>query len=142
MNPMKNLLTIALFLSCTFAFAQAEKEVEAKVNALRLALIDPTVANLGAISSVDLSYGHSSGKIENQAQFIEALVSGSSDFASVSFEDQTIQVENNVAIVRHNLVADVLDGGKANSIKIGVMLVWHKEKGDWKLLARQAYKLP
>ena len=139
---MKNLLTIALFMSVTFAFAQAEKEVEARVNELRLALIDPTVAKLGEISSMDLTYGHSSGKMENQAQFIEALVSGTSDFASASFENQTIQVKNNVAIVRHNLVADVLDGGKANSIKIGVMLVWQKEKGSWKLLARQAYKLP
>lgn len=142
MSPMKNLLTIALFMSVTFAFAQAEKEVEARVNELRLALIDPTVAKLGEISSMDLSYGHSSGKMENQAQFIEALVSGTSDFASASFENQTIQVKNNLAIVRHNLVADVLDGGKANSIKIGVMLVWQKEKGSWKLLARQAYKLP
>ena len=142
MSPMKNLLTIALFMSVTFAFAQAEKEVEARVNELRLALIDPTVAKLGEISSMDLTYGHSSGKMENQAQFIEALVSGTSDFASASFENQTIQVKNNVAIVRHNLVADVLDGGKANSIKIGVMLVWQKEKGSWKLLARQAYKLP
>ena len=142
MSPMKNLLTIALFMSVIFAFAQAEKEVEARVNELRLALIDPTVAKLGEISSMDLSYGHSSGKMENQAQFIEALVSGTSDFASASFENQTIQVKNNLAIVRHNLVADVLDGGKANSIKIGVMLVWQKEKGSWKLLARQAYKLP
>lgn len=142
MSPMKNLLTIALFMSATFAFAQAEKEVETRVNELRLALIDPTVANLGEISSMDLTYGHSSGKMENQAQFIEALVSGSSDFVSASFENQTIQVKNNVAIVRHNLVADVLDGGKANSIKIGVLLVWQKEKGSWKLLARQAYKLP
>ena len=142
MNHMKKFLTIALFLTATFAFAQAEKDVEAKVNELRLALIDPTVENLREISSIDLSYGHSSGKLENQAQFIEALVSGSSDFKAISFEDQSIQLQKNVAIVRHNLVADVMDGGKANSIKIGVMLVWHKEKTGWKLLARQAYKLP
>lgn len=139
---MKTLLAIALFLCSTFAFAQAEKEVENQVEKLRLALIDPTVANLSEISSIHLSYGHSSGKLENQAQFIEALVSGASDFATVEFEDQTLQVDKNIAIVRHNLVADVLDGGTANSIKIGVILVWQKEKGQWKLLARQAYKLP
>lgn len=139
---MKTLLTFALFLSVTFAFAQADKDVATQVEKLRLALIDPTVSNLSELSSTHLSYGHSSGKLENQAQFIEALVSGASDFAKVSFEDQTIQVEKNVAIVRHNLAADVLDGGKSNSIKIGVILVWQKEKGQWKLLARQAYKLP
>lgn len=139
---MKTILTLALFLSVTFAFAQVDKEVASQVEKLRLALIDPTIANLSEISSVKLSYGHSSGKLENQAQFIEALVSGASDFATVSFEDQTIQVEKDVAIVRHNLAADVLDGGKSNAIKIGIMMVWHKEKGKWKLLARQAYKLP
>ncbi|WP_425639886.1 nuclear transport factor 2 family protein [Algoriphagus yeomjeoni] len=138
---MKTLLTIALLLSVTFAFAQAEKDVASRVEKLRLALIDPTVANLSELSSIHLSYGHSSGKLENQAQFIEALVSGASDFAKVSFEDQTIQVEKDIAIVRHNLAADVLDGGTSNSIKIGVILVWQKEKGQWKLLARQAYKL-
>lgn len=139
---MKTILTLSLFFSITFAFAQAEKEVASQVEKLRLALIDPTVANLSELSSIHLSYGHSSGKLENQAQFIEALVSGASDFATVDFQDQTIQIEKDLAIVRHNLAADVLDGGKSNSIKIGVILVWQKEKGQWKLLARQAYKLP
>lgn len=139
---MKTILTFALFLCATFVFAQSEKDVASQVEKLRLALIDPTVANLSELSSVHLSYGHSSGKLENQAQFIEALVSGASDFAKVDFQDQTIQIEKGVAIVRHNLAADVLDGGTSNSIKIGVILVWEKEKGKWKLLARQAYKLP
>ncbi|WPR73466.1 nuclear transport factor 2 family protein [Algoriphagus sp. NG3] len=139
---MKTIFALVLFISFTSAFAQAEKEVASQVEKLRLALIDPTVANLSELSSIHLSYGHSNGKLENQAQFIEALVSGASDFATVEFQDQTIQLEKNLAIVRHNLAADVLDGGIANSIKIGVILVWHKEKGNWKLIARQAYKLP
>ncbi|MEB2784347.1 nuclear transport factor 2 family protein [Algoriphagus persicinus] len=139
---MKTILTLAFFLCATFAFAQAEKDVASQVEKLRLALIDPTIINLSQLSSIDLSYGHSNGKLENQAQFIEALVSGASDFATVSFDNQTIRVYKKVAIVRHILAADVLDGGTSNAIKIGVMLVWQKEKGQWKLLARQAYKLP
>ncbi len=139
---MKTSLTLLLFLCCAFAFAQADKDVASQVEKLRLALIDPTIANLSEVSSINLGYGHSSGKLENQAQFIEALVTGASDFATVTFENQTIKVEKDVAIVRHTLAADVLDGGKSNAIKIGVILVWQKEKGQWKLLARQAYKLP
>jgi hypothetical protein len=138
---MKFILILGLLLYSTFSFAQADKEVASQVEKLRLALIDPTIAKLSELSSIHLSYGHSSGKLENQAQFIEALVSGASDFAKVAFEDQTIQIQKDVAIVRHNLAADVLDGGIANSIKIGVLLIWQKEKGQWKLIARQAYKL-
>jgi hypothetical protein len=79
------------------------------------------------LSSAKLSYWHSSGKLENQAQFIEALVSGASDFSKVAFENQIIQAKKDIAIVRHNLAADVLDVGNSNSIKIGVILVWQKE---------------
>lgn len=139
---MKILFTLSFFLCYSLIFAQTEKEIAAKVEALRLALIDPTEANLKELSSENLTYGHSSGKLENQSQFIEALVSGVSDYASITFKDQTIQMAKDVAIVRHKLAADVSDGGVSNSIEIGVMLVWHKEKGQWKLLARQAYKLP
>jgi len=139
---MKTILTLAFALCCTICFAQDEKEVASQVEKLRLALIDPTAEVLKNLSSEKLSYGHSSGKLEDQAQFIEALVSGTSDFATVEFQDQSIQLAKDVAIVRHNLAANVMDGGNSNSIKIGVMLVWHKEKGQWKMLARQAYKLP
>jgi hypothetical protein len=45
----------------------------------------------------------------------------------VAFENQIIQAKKDIAIVRHNLAADVLDVGNSNSIKIGVILVWQKE---------------
>ncbi|MBN3582952.1 nuclear transport factor 2 family protein [Algoriphagus aestuarii] len=139
---MKTVLTLAI-LFCSFCTnAQSEKDLEGQVEKLRLALIDPTEVALKELSLASLTYGHSNGLLENQDQFIEALVSGKSDFASITFEDQVILVEKNTGIVRHNLVADVVEGGKVNPIKIGVMLVWQKEKGSWKLLARQAYKLP
>jgi hypothetical protein len=51
------------------------------------------------------------------------------------------QAEKEVAIVRHNLAADVLDNGKTNAFKTDVTLFWQKEKSQWKLIARQAYKL-
>jgi hypothetical protein len=31
--------------------------------------------------------------------------------------------------------------GKTNPVKIGVLMVWHKQDGNWKLLARQAVRL-
>ena len=32
--------------------------------------------------------------------------------------------------------------GKTTNIDIGILEVWQKQGGDWKLLARQGYKLP
>jgi ketosteroid isomerase-like protein len=31
--------------------------------------------------------------------------------------------------------------GKINHTKIGILAVWQKQDGGWKLLARQGYKL-
>jgi hypothetical protein len=32
--------------------------------------------------------------------------------------------------------------GKATTTKIGVLQVWQKQDGGWKLLARQGFRLP
>lgn len=89
-----------------------------------------------------MSYGHSSGVIQNQEVFIEKLLNGESDFVTIEFQNQSIQISDDVAIVRHNLAAHTKDSGVEKDIKIGIMLVWQKQKGKWLLIARQAYKLP
>lgn len=123
----------------------ADSEVDAvdkKVAALRLAMIDADGKALKALSSPMLSYGHSGGHIENQAEFIEKIASGKSDFVTMDLSEQTISISGDTALVRHILNADIKDGGVANTIKLGVLLVWQKQQGEWKLLARQAFKFP
>jgi hypothetical protein len=89
----------------------------------------------------ELSYGHSSGVVQNQAEFIEALTSGKSDFVSIELTGQTISIVNNTAVVRHYLSAVTNDGGKPGQTKLSILLVWQKQRGDWRLLARQAVKV-
>ncbi len=40
------------------------------------------------------------------------------------------------------VVSDVETEGKVTPVKVGVMQVWQKEAGGWKLYARQAFRLP
>lgn len=119
-----------------------EIEVATRVESLRQALIDADASKLAALTSKDLSYGHSSGVVQNQTVFIEKLVSGESNFITIEFQNQTIEVIGDVAIVRHNLAAHTKDSGIDKDIKIGIMLVWQKQKNNWLLVARQAFKLP
>lgn len=116
--------------------------VEKKVEQLRVAMIDADAKALKQLSSPLLSYGHSGGHIEDQSAFIEKIASGKSDFVTMELADQTISISGDVALVRHNLNADIKDGGVPNTIHLGVLLVWQKQAGDWKLLARQAFKYP
>ena len=122
--------------------SKEEMAVADRVESLRQALIDGDANKLTELTSKDLSYGHSSGMVQNQSVFIEKLVNGESDFVAIEFQDQTIEVVDNVAIVRHNLAAHTKDSGIDKDIKIGIMLVWQKQKNKWMLIARQAYKLP
>lgn len=119
-----------------------ETEVAARVESLRQALIDADANKLKELTSGDLSYGHSSGVVQNQSIFIEKLINGESDFVSIEFQNQTIEIIGDVTIVRHNLAAHTKDSGMDKDIKIGNMLVWQKQKSKWVLIARQAFKLP
>ncbi|GAB3904590.1 nuclear transport factor 2 family protein [Mucilaginibacter boryungensis] len=131
-----------LFTVSAFAQTKDEKDVAAAVEFMRKAMVDGDRANLTKLAADDLSYGHSSGKIQDKKEFVEAIASGASDFVTIDLTDQTIKVAGNTAIVRHKLSAQTNDGGKPGSTVLGIMLVFQKQKGAWKLLARQAYKLP
>ena len=54
--------------------------------------------------------------------------------------DQTTQIVGDTAIVRHTFTGETERDGKTNPVTIGVLMVWHQQNGDWKLLARQAVR--
>ncbi|GAB3826719.1 nuclear transport factor 2 family protein [Pontibacter rugosus] len=132
------LLTLAVAAK---AQSKAETEVAAAVEKLKTAMVDGNKQALESIAATELSYGHSSGNIEDKTAFVSSLTSGKSDFVTIDLTDQTIKVAGNTAIVRHKLSAETNDSGKPGNVKLGVMLVWQKQQGQWKLLARQAYKI-
>lgn len=146
-STLKSLIittSISALLSHPAAFAKDTdlQTVTKKVTALTNAMINADGKALTELSSPSLSYGHSGGHVENQAEFVEKIVSGKSDFVNIDLAEQTVTVSGDTALVRHILNADIKDGGVPNSIKLGVLLVWQKQQGDWKLLARQAFKFP
>lgn len=119
-----------------------EKEISVAVEVLRLAMIDGEKATLEKTTSDYLSYGHSNGRVENKSEFIENIASGKSDFITMNLSEQVITITNEkVALVRHMLDADILDGGNPNTIKLKVLLVFQKDKAGWILIARQAVKV-
>jgi len=140
--------SVAMFAGCANIApaggggASAQPAVAAAAERLRIAMVDPTAAALGALVSDDLSYGHSGGKVDTKASFISDLLDGKSDFVSITITDQTIKVvDGNTAIVRHTLAADTIDSGKPGKVALKILGVWQKQGGDWKLLARQAVRI-
>ena len=103
-------------------------------------MVSAEKATLDKFTAEELSYGHSSGKIETKREFVDNIVNGISDFTSIELSNQTISVTGKTAIVRHLLTATTNDNGKTGNVKINILLVWQKQKGGWKLLARQAVR--
>jgi ketosteroid isomerase-like protein len=105
-------------------------------------MVDPDKDVLDKLTAEDLSYGHSSGLIQTKEEFIDALTSGKSDFVNIDLTQQTVKIVGNNAIVRHIFSAVTNDGGRAGTTKLSVLMVWQEQNGKWKLLARQATKVP
>ncbi|HMC84601.1 MAG TPA: nuclear transport factor 2 family protein [Chitinophagaceae bacterium] len=141
---MKQLLCLLLVVTTgnmLFAQSKDENDVATVVESFRKVMIDPDKAILEKLTAAELSYGHSNGKVQSQAEFVDALVSGTSDFVTIDLSEQTIKVTGNVAVVRHVLNGTNNDGGKPGVVKIAVLMVWVKQSKEWKLLARQAVKI-
>lgn len=141
---MKKIIVLLFVLVGCFQFANAQDKkiaaVQNSINRLTDAMISGDRAALNESVSDSLSYGHSGGHVEGKEEFVEKLASGKSDFVSINLSEQSISINGNTAIVRHNLDAQTNDGGKPATVKLKVLLVFTKEHGDWKLLARQAVK--
>lgn len=132
-------LCACFLLGGSMAQADDVSDVETAAERLRVVMVDPDKAQLEALTASELSYGHSSGKVDTQESLIGNLMSGSSDFLSLNVAEQSVKVLGDVAVLRHTLTGDTHGKGKPPaSINLKVLQVWRKQGSDWKLLARQA----
>jgi len=119
-----------------------EALVAQAIERFRVAMIHPDSAVLADLACEDLQYVHSSGTVRNKKGFIDEFMLRQTDVTRVTISNQTIKISGTNAIVRHRLVADSRKAGYPPVIDIIILMVWRKEDGKWKMLARQAAKIP
>jgi hypothetical protein len=136
-------LSVPSLLLSSPALAEAgdEAAVKQNVEVLREALLKADKAQLERLSAEQLSYGHSDGRVQNRTEFIDGVMTRKATVKSLSFPDLKIAVAGDAAIARHIYESESETDGKPNNVKIGILSVWQKQGGSWKLLARQGYKL-
>jgi Domain of unknown function (DUF4440) len=134
----------ALAVATIGSRVQAESADEAAVRqalaALTAAMLSADKAKLDVLVADQLSYGHSSGTIQNKTEFVDVIASKKTVYKSIDLTDIKVNVVGNDAIVRHTWDSVSESGGKSSAAHIGVLQVWVKQDGTWKLLARQAFK--
>lgn len=125
----------------TLAQSADEAAVAKAVEAFRDAMLKKDKAAFEKLCAEEMSYGHSAGRMETKAQFIADATGARSQWKSITLSDASVKIVGANAIARHKLVGETLSEGKTNAINIGILMVWAKQGADWKLLARQAYRL-
>ena len=128
-------------VSTLVAQSGEEAAVNQAVEALRKAMVDADKAQLEKLVADQLSYGHSAGVIEDKAKFVSVVAGKKTIYKSITLSDATTSVAGNNAIARHIFSAETESDGKPGTARVGVLQVWQKQDGAWKLLARQAFRI-
>jgi hypothetical protein len=142
---MKKILFLSLLvLVVSNLVAQStEEKVLQRVKELNTAIFSAkdSVALEGLLAD-KLTYGHSTGKIEDRPTMISGAVHSNQTYSDFVMDSASVFFQgNNTAIVRHVLRAISTADGKQTPLHLNVLQVWVKQDKQWKLTARQAVKL-
>jgi ketosteroid isomerase-like protein len=122
----------------------AEKAtVEQAAQHLSKAMLDADRAQLDALIAPELVYAHSDGHVENKTQFVDVIATKKTIYTSITLSNIKTVVAGDTAIVRLVFDCSYQEEGKPpGTAHLGVMEIWQKQSGSWKLLGRQGYHEP
>ena len=140
---MKYVLIIGFILLSHWSFSQNKRELEEVVEKMRVAMLAEDAETLRALTSEDLNYGHSNGTIETQREFLQVFETKSQDYLVWDIKNLEVDFHaGSLAMVRYDVHAEISTQGNINRLDLGLLMIWIKEAGAWKLLARQAFRYP
>jgi hypothetical protein len=100
-------------------------------------------AGLEKVFHPDLTYGHSSGVIENKAQAIEHVVNGGGTYTAINLSDTKVVVHGTTAVVTGKAeYHEITKEKKETTANLVVLSAWMKGPKGWQMIARQATKPP
>ena len=138
-------LVLSILCNSTSLIAQNDEveiaKIEHTVTSLYTAMVEKNRNVLEGLTMAKLSYGHSSGTIENKSEYVDGVLNGAFQFSSIAPENQTISIVEEIGIVRHIFNVEDTNNGTPAKVNIGCLLIFKKKNNNWKLLARQAFKL-
>jgi ketosteroid isomerase-like protein len=143
-------MTLALGLALIFAapagaapseHGKNEKEVLARLDVWKEAMMKKDKAAFEKVLHPDLTYGHASGLIETRDQAIQHVVGSKASYTAINFNDTKVRVQGNTAMVTGKVDYQEHGAtGKDTTINLVVLSVWVKGAPGWQMIARQATK--
>jgi hypothetical protein len=141
---MRQLIIVfaTLFVTSVACAQSNEAKIWERVEALHKAIFQDkdSVALMDLVGS-KVTYGHSNGNVEDKAAMVRNAVANQTTYKSPVTERENITFLNKTAIVRANLRGTSVEKGVEAPLNLGILQVWTKENGKWRIQARQAVKI-
>jgi hypothetical protein len=140
---MKRCLVLSLILLSRAAFAGPvnsadEKAVVTAEKQYADAMVKADAGALRRLLADDLSYTHSNALIETKDDVLKAITSGKTKYKSIDFKTSNIRQYGDTIITNHQMVFAQPD----RTTNVYVSMVWVRQPDGWKLVQRQATRLP
>ena len=135
-------MKIVLACLVMLAASAADDDLRAAEKSWGAALVARDAAALEKIYTAELIYAHSTGKVENKAQYLERLKGGKQRYESVTHESMQV-VQYGDSAVTHS-IARMTGRNDSGPFDDHLMIIhlWVKQGGEWHLAAHQTTKIP
>ena len=135
-----NLVLVFVFFVTAACAQRDEKELTQKTHLLSATVFGTRDSlTLKKLLANTVSYGHSHGKLQTRSELIKAISSSQSRYTDTLVSNLKIFIEDKTAIVRYLFNAkEIKKDGSVTDLNLSIMLVWIKDKKEWRLMGRQA----
>ena len=106
------------------------------------AMVGGDIATLKAILADELTYFHSSARVDTKQSLIEGMESGATTFDSIVPSDVEARVYGSAGVVTGTARFNVSTQGGKLDFGVRFTDVWVQSGDDWKMVAWQSTKLP
>jgi len=122
--------------------ADAETELAGIEKQRFAAMLAADVAALDRLLSPDLTYTHSSARVETKQEYIEAIKTGASKYKVIEPEDIRVRVYGSTAVLTGFCRFEVTSGGQELKLRVRFTDVYVKNDGAWRMVAWQSTRIP
>jgi ketosteroid isomerase-like protein len=99
-------------------------------------------AALDAALADDLTYVHSTARLESKAEHVGNLRGGKPHYRGIAPRERTARVHGNVGIVNGVSEMHVERDGKEQRFTVRYLAVYTKSGADWRMIAWQSTRVP
>lgn len=134
---------VALGLAPRLPADEAPGAIVARLEAERFAAQQKAdTGGLDRLLGPELSYAHSTGKVDTKASFIESIRTGAIRYATIEApEDQRVRIYGSTAVVTGHCRMTIGAAGQEQKIHLRYTDVWAKTGAGWQMVAWQSTRL-